>query len=685
MAKPPSISDKTNTPIPLAPLQIPSKAHTSEPGPTSPSHLPVASPLDGLPRRPTTPGSPGATSLSGRVSGLFSRSRAGSNVSSQGGLPTITALARQGVVMAGPAAASAATVASKNFFNPTRLAKIRISGATKTGSINYYTGKVEKRADKKLEADEFLVDGFLQFAQTPTASSPQVLGEIDLRGGEASLTFSMDPRIIQLHADFDKRCMVSDIETRIHSTSEKMKPLGGDPVSILIPMLLRVMTEGRSAFKPNAKMEIPGHEEQHPYDYLVEMMPQISSDNPTLAAGLQRVLLDRADYRARVAAAQVLAIASEKTTAVDGWAASVGLAILTETPWVVALLPAFILFLTRAGLSPAKAAASIAGLNMIPSTVIEIVDAFIGFLILLKLKKKDASFRELAPKALLAGVVSGMTSFPYNLLQESGGIPDGAYPVLRDIGNVVLNTAAAGTQIVGAGLGLPMESQAGRLNLTAAMTHDARDPNGLMSVPAHLKTDKEVEDFFDDLSAKATHYNPSDGAAEASVSMMMGAAMMSVALDGRAIISHGAERLLSQRVMNIIDILVFQPIEAHTLHAVWLASKINIPLVKNSEEKEYKLLVVALTNAEISGVPFTRADLDKINPELLKRLGSSISSMVMSVIDLPPTIIDAVRGIDTSLSGSIKYPKPIPPVDPNAPAKQVSLPQIQINDPEDAV
>jgi len=84
-------------------------------------------------------------------------------------------------------------------------------------------------------------------------------------------------------------------------------------------------------------------------------------------------------------------------------------------------------------------------------------------------------------------------------------------------------------------------------------------------------------------------------------------------------------------------------------------------------------------------VPFTRADLDKINPELLKRLGSSISSMVMSVIDLPPTIIDAVRGIDTSLSGSIKYPKPIPPVDPNAPAKQVSLPQIQINDPEDAV
>ena len=671
MATPPSIDSSSVTPVDTSSLHAPSETHDAELAP--PSSLP-ASQFESLSRRPVSPGNTAAPSLSRRIRNwLPIGGTQETNVASLG-RPTISALAAQSMALAVPATPAETAIAADGFFNPTRLAKVRFSEPVKTGSISYYTGTVEKNAHGRLEADEYLVNALLQCTQMPTTTSARVLGNIDLQGGEANLTFSIDPRIIQCHADFEALCVVSDATTKTHSTSTTTRALGGKPVPILIPTLLRVLTEGRSAFKPDAKMGIPGHETQHPVDYLAEMMPQISSNNPALKHGIDGVLADRPDYRARVAAAQLLLMASTKETAVGGWALSTALAAVTNTPWVVYALPAFTRFLSSVNLSPTRAAASVAGLNMIPSTVIEIVDAAIGFVILNTLKKEDSSFKEIAPKALLAGVVSGLTSFPYTMLQQSGGIPDGSYPVLRDVANVALNVAAAVTQVMGAGISIPMEAQDGRQRLTAALTHSARDEDGLMSVPAHLADDKQVKKYFDDLSAKSTHYNPSDGAAEAAAPMMVGAALLSVALDSQSIVTHGAERLVSEGGMKIIDILGFQPIESHTLHAVWLASKMNIPLVMTSDEKKYKLLLEALTHAETTGVPFSRKDLDKIDPDLLRRLGSTISSVVMSVIHSVPGGIDLIRGRDTSLSGRIFYP-------PAASAESVVPPQIQSGDP----
>ena len=639
----------------------------------------------GTAARPASTSSTSSAPNTGVFANLSTRtSRRASSPSSASGGGALHALVAHSMALASPAAPVHADPSANNFFNPTRLAKIRFNGPVTSGSIDYYTGTVKKDAQGRLEADDFLVNSLLQFAQTPTLGSTRTLRDTELQGDQASLTFSMDPRIVQCHDDFSKLCRVSDIDIKRHATSQQKSALGEDDVPIIIPTLLKVMLEGRAAFKPDAKVGLPGRENQHPYDYLAEMMPQIISDNPGLKTGLDGVLGDRPDYRARLAASQLLKMATEKQSAPAGWALSTGLAVGFQTPWVQAAIPAFTRFLGQHNLSPTRAAAALAGLNTIPSTMIEMVDATIGFAILSAFKKEDWTIREIAPKAALAGLISGVTSFPYNLLQETGGIPDGRFPAIRNIANLGLNVVAAATQVMGAGIGIPMEAQAGKAKLTAALAHSIGEQDGLLSMPSDVRDAKQAEAYINELASRATHHNPSDGVAQASVPLMLGAAMMSVALNAQGIVTHGQQPLIPDAALKIIDITTFQPIEAHTLHAVWLASKVDMPPLMKSDERKHKMLLDALTRAETSGKPFTREDLNRIDPNLLRKMGAAISETVMSVIQLIPHSADGLRGRDTRLSSRVIYPQPASDSE-HAGENRAQLPQIRIGDPADAV
>lgn len=551
---------------------------------------------------------------------------------------------------------AAATVHAKShasFFHSAFETERRFNEPVKSGE---FLGTVKKDSGGRLGADDYLIDSLLQFAQTPTPGSTRTLRGIEMHGDEARLVFSMDPKIEKCHADFSEFCRVSDVLVTKHATTRNTVMLDEESIPILIPVMLKVMLEGRDAFKPNAKVGLPGHENQHPYDYLAEMKPQIMSDNHGLKAGLDRVLADRPDYRARLAAAQLLKMATEKQAAPGGWAMSTALAAAFQTPWVLAAIPAFAHFLEQKNLSPTRAAAALAGLNMIPSTFIEMIDATIGFAILSTFKKEEWTLREIAPKAALAGLISGVTSFPYNLLRESGGIPDGPYPVVRDIANLGLNFAAAVTQVTGAGIGVPMEAQAGKARLTAALAHSIGDQDGLLSMPSDLRSDAQVKAYVDELAARATHHNPSDGVAQASVPVMIGAAMIAVVLDAKSIVTHGKEHFFPDEFLKIVDIVAFQPIEAHALHVIWLASKAGMSSLLKSDEDKQKKLMAALTEAERLGRPFTRDDLRAIDAHLLKRIGGAISDAVMATIQRVPHNVDGLRGRDTRLQSRVIYP-----------------------------
>jgi hypothetical protein len=508
-----------------------------------------------------------------------------------------------------------------------------------TSSPIYFKGSVKKDLHGQFISDDPFIDSLLKLA-------PEDLRNIQLQCDRADLAFHMDPRLERCYTDFEELCSVRDVEIRKNAKSQKKVRLGEEDIPILIPSLLKVILEGRDAFKSEARVGLSGRDEQHPYDYLAEMMPRVESSNTELQRVLNGVLSNRPDYRARLAASQLLKVATEKQPALAGWAASTALAALFQPPWVELVIPAAMKSL--GGLSPTRTAAAIAGINMIPSTAIEMIDAAIGFAILSIFKKKEVSLREIAPKAALAGLISGVTSFPYNFLQQSGGIPEGSYPWLRNAANLLLNFAAAVTQVMGAGISVPMEAEAGKSTLTAALAQSVREPGGLLSMPPGIRDAKQAEAYIKELARLATHCNPSDGVAQASVPLMLFAAALSFALNSKGIVTHGQHSLIPEAALQIIDITTFQPIEAHTLHLVWLASKADLwPLMK-SDERKHKMLLTALTQAEASGKPFTRDDLNRIDPNLLRKMGDSISDVVMSGIHL--------FGRGTRVSARVDFP-----------------------------
>lgn len=154
---------------------------------------------------------------------------------------------------AGVAAATARADSHASFFQTER----RFNAPAKSGE---FLGTVKKDSGGRLGADDYLIDSLLQFAQTPTPGSTRTLRGIEMHGDEARLVFSMDPKLEQCHADFSELCRVSDIFVRKHAATRNTVMLDEESVPILIPVMLKVMLEGRAAFKPDAKLSLSGRE-----------------------------------------------------------------------------------------------------------------------------------------------------------------------------------------------------------------------------------------------------------------------------------------------------------------------------------------------------------------------------------------------------------------------------------------
>lgn len=640
-------------------------------------NLAVPNQTDGRQRSGSASGLASPSTPSSQHLGVFQglsvrrpRSDSGASMTSESG---IAALVMSGMNLASMGVPQTAKIETlEEWFHPVRLAKIRLSGPVRAGSVDYYTGVLKKDDHGRLTADDFFVNEVINLAR---ATNPDI-DNITLEEGD-QMTVSMNPKMIQCLDDMRNLCQVGNVAVKKKRGSDDMVELKGE-VSILLSTMVKVMMEGRDAFKDHIKMGIRGHENQHPYDYLSSMTPTITSNNPALRTAVEDAIESRADYCAKLAAGHIKNMAARKRTEPGGWALSTSLAVATSLPWVKAVIPAVMTYLRHQGYSPTREALALAGIDTAPNPLIEFMDTLIGMFIMASLKNEEVNKKRAVGMGTLAAGLTAVTTFANKVMQETGGIPipggsaAGAYFV--KFANVFISGITTTTQAIGAGISVPGEAQDALLKTTSAVTKSIDDPEGILRMPASIQTEQEAKGYVDFLSARGTFDDPGDGAFAESTFWMMATSMLSVGLHGEETWTAGEKALIPFETMQVFDTVAFQPIEAHTLHAVWLRAKLNLPPILPGEAMKEKMLLAAITRCEVEGRKFTRKDLNDIDSQILPHWGSAISDMVMTSIDFVPNML----GFPMTLKERVPYPTPAAPDEERAP-------RIVINDVEGAV
>ena len=335
-------------------------------------------------------------------------------------------------------------------------------------------------------------------------------------------------------------------------------------------------------------------------------------------------------------------------------------------------------YLRHQGYSPTREALALAGIDTAPNPIIEFVDTLIGMFIMASLKKEEVNKKRAVGMGALAAGLTAVTTFVNKVMQETGGIPIPGGPAAGaffvKLTNLFISGITTTTQVIGAGVSVPGEAQDALLKTTAAITKSIDDPEGILRMPASIQTEEEAKGYVDFLSARGTFDDPGDGAFAESTFWMMATSMLSVGLHGVETWTAGKKALIPFETMQVFDTVAFQPIEAHTLHAVWLCAKLNLPPLLPGEAMKEKMLLAAITRCEVEGRQFTRKDLDEIDSQILPRWGSAMSHMVMTAIDAVPNML----GFPMTLKDRVPYPQPTAPGEERAP-------QIVVNDAEGAV
>ncbi|WP_230588330.1 type III effector protein [Ralstonia solanacearum] len=420
-------------------------------------------------------------------------------------------------------------------------------------------------------------------------------------------------------------------------------------------MLINVIERGAKAFDTNDKipdLNMTVHQLLAAVPPLVEISnPRTKASDPELSLTLNKKLRTNADATAKLGAATLFQMATNKTFALKELGMSLAVSSGLGTLWELGGSELIKNALKTLNLSPTRYALAAAGIDSVPPIVIETMDSAIVLSAVRSMNRATASFlqrvRDALPAATVAGFKSALGAYANNLLQYIG---TGSYPA-----DLALNAAATELAILSAASGIPGEVKENAANMKAAIVEKMRE--GLMAAPArepHMSPEeytKRVEAHVQTLAQQALDMSPGDGIAQKSLAFASMVGLIPLGL------SDKVANLVPEWFLRIVRSMLFNPIESTGMNTLVGSSKINIPGVMTSDAKKHEQITNRILQEATLGKPLQDGEVHKVFQQWdgLNRAGRAILEGMSLTMDALPNRVARMFTKETPLEQRIDY------------------------------
>ncbi|AYB54305.2 type III effector protein [Ralstonia solanacearum] len=422
--------------------------------------------------------------------------------------------------------------------------------------------------------------------------------------------------------------------------------------STLTPLLLSVIAHGHGGLGSNDQVRDLSGKHVPVHDFLAALAPQVSVNDPELALVFNSKLHADTEASAKLGAATLLQMATNKTFALKELAMSLAISSGLGALWELGGAELIKNALKTLNLSPTRYILSAAGVDSVPSAIIEIADSAIVLSAVKAMNQAAASFlqrlRESLPAATVAGIKSAVGSYANNVMQY---MSTGSSRV-----DLALNTATTEVAILAAASGIPGEIKDNEANLKAAILEQMR--KGLMEPPhrePHMSPEQytaQLKKHVEKVAQQALDMSPGNGIAQKSLAFASMVGLIPLLL------SDKVTNLVPESTLRIMRSTMFNPIESIGMNVLVLTSKINIPGLMNSDAQKHKQVMNRILQEATLGKPLQDGEVHQLFHQWdgLNRAGRVVlEGMSLTMDALPNKLTRMVKGEPAPLSQRIAY------------------------------
>ncbi|MFC0156258.1 XopB/HopD1 family type III secretion system effector [Xanthomonas dyei] len=500
-----------------------------------------------------------------------------------------------------------------------------------------YTGLVRRESSRLVSADP-VVHALLSFAQVDQPFPSQVASTDGVR---LELVSRRDPE--KALEEFKDAFTVetAQLMSAADSSERTSEQIDAD---IHIPLLLKAIERGSAAFGPSALIEMADGSQISAKAFLASCAPDVMSNDDVLSAFINQKLKGDEDLQVRLGAQELLYVATKKEFQLGGLAGSIGVSSVIGSAWELGASELLKKAIFGNNFSPSQYALQLAGIDSVPPLIIETMDTMFVLAIIKGMKGEDWSMRDLLPKAMKAGAISSVVSFPNNVLQYTG-FKSGA-------GDLAANATTTEAAIFGAASGIPPEVKESEELMRAGLFQSIKD-----GVMAHPGQKMGPEEAIEQMTRHALDVAPGESTAVKSMGLASIVGMIPL------IAGSKATGLLSEKVLRIFRSTVFNPIEAIALNALALGGRVHVPgLFESDNAKHARVVQTILARAseemESGAREITAEELHQIlapKSEFLRHVGTAIVKGMNASFEALPALARKLGYGDTPLTKRIPY------------------------------
>ncbi|CAD0302639.1 XopB/HopD1 family type III secretion system effector [Xanthomonas hortorum] len=495
-----------------------------------------------------------------------------------------------------------------------------------------------RRESGRLVSDNPVVHALLSFAQ---ADQPFPSQAASIEGVRLEMASRRDPG--KALEEFKDAFTVetAQLMPTADSSERTAEQIDAD---IHIPLLLKAIERGSAAFGPSALIEMADGSQISAKAFLASCAPDVMSNDDVLSAFINQKLKGDEDLQVRLGAQELLHVATKKEFQLGGLAGSIGVSSMLGSAWELGASELLKKAIFGKNFSPSQYALQLAGIDSVPPLIIETMDTMCVLAIIKGMKGEDWSMRDLLPKAMKAGAISSVVSFPNNVLQYAG--------FKSGLGDLAANTTTTEAAIFGAASGIPPEVKESEELMRAGLFQSIKD-----GVMAHPGENMGPEEAIEQMTRHALDIAPGESTAVKSMGLASIVGMIPL------IASDKATGLLSEKVLRIFRSAVFNPIEAIALNALALGGRVHVPgLFESDNAKHARVVQTILTRAsehmESEEREITAEELHQIlapRSEFLRHVGTAIVKGMNASFEALPALARKLGYGETPLAERIPY------------------------------
>lgn len=500
-----------------------------------------------------------------------------------------------------------------------------------------HMGLVRREAGRLVSADP-VVHALLSFAQVDQPVPSQVASTDGVR---LELVSRRDPE--KALEEFKEAFTVktAQLMPAANSLERKAEQINAD---IHIPLLLKAIERGSAAFGPSALIKMADGSQISAKAFLASCAPDVTSNDDVLSRFISQKIKGDEDLQVRLGAQELLCVATKKEFQLGGLAGSIGVSSILGSAWELGASELLKKAIFGKNFSPSHYALQLAGIDSLPPLLIETMDTMCVLAIIKGIKGEEWSMRNLLPKAMKAGAISSIASFPNNVLEYTG--------FKSRLGNLAANMTTTEAAIFGAASGIPPEVKEGEDLMRAGLFQSIK--NGVMARPSE---NMGPEEAIEQMARHALDVAPGESTAAKSMGLASIVGMIPL------IAGNKATGLLSERVLRIFRSTVFNPIEAIALNALALGGRIHVPGLFDSDNVKHArvvqtILARASEQMESGAREITAEELHQIlapKSEFLRHVGTAIVKGMNASFEALPALARKLGYGETPLTKRIPY------------------------------